>query len=289
MSTASPLAFRTGAISSKDGTTIGYRRVGDGPGVVLLHGGMQASQNLMRLANALSDGFTVYVPDRRGRGMSGSFSGDHGLGKEVEDLHALLGETGARFVFGLSAGALIALQAALSLPRITKLALYEPPLSSDGITSTSWVGRYERELTSGRLASAFVTVMKGTGDSTGIRLMPRFMLVPLMRLALRADQKTRQPGVVSIGDLIPTMRYESRTIMDAEGPLDRFGAVRCEVLLLGGAKSAAYLKAALAGLGAVLPHARRVTLPGVGHLAADDGGKPELVAAELRAFLTDAP
>jgi hypothetical protein len=106
----------------------------------------------------------------------------------------------------------------------------------------------------------------------------------MMNLALKADQKTRQPGLVSIGDLIPTMRYDSRTIMDSAGPLDRFAAVRSDVLLLGGAKSAQYLKAALDGLSAVLPHARRVTLPGVGHTAAADTDAPGLVAAELRSF-----
>jgi pimeloyl-ACP methyl ester carboxylesterase len=37
----------TGSVTSADGTTIGYRRVGDGPGVVLLHGAGQSSQNLM--------------------------------------------------------------------------------------------------------------------------------------------------------------------------------------------------------------------------------------------------
>ena len=59
-----------------------------------------------------------------------------------------------------------------------------------------------------------------------------------------------------------------------------------EVLLLGGAMSARNLTAALDGLSAVLPRARRVTLPGTGHTAADNGGKPELVAAQLRAFFS---
>lgn len=50
------------SVRSRDGTTIGYRRLGDGPGVVLMHGGGQASQNLMRLAGALSDSFAIYLP-----------------------------------------------------------------------------------------------------------------------------------------------------------------------------------------------------------------------------------
>jgi len=284
MTTTPPPTLQTGTVSSRDGTTIGYRRVGSGPGVILLHGGMQSGQSFTKLAAALSDAFTVYLPDRRGRGMSGPFTEDHGIAKEVDDLHALLYATGARNVFGLSAGAVIALQAALSGPEIAKLALYEPPLSFDGVSSTQWVARYERELDSGRLASAFVSIIKGTGDPGGIQLVPRFVLVPMMNLALKADQKSREPGLVSIGDLIPTMRYDSRTIMDSAGSLDRFAAVRGDVLLLGGAKSAQYLKAALDGLGAVLPHARRVILPGVGHTAAADTGTPNLVAAELRIF-----
>ena len=36
----------------------------------------------------------------------------------------------------------------------------------------------------------------------------------------------------------------------------------------------------------VLPRARRVTLPGAGHTAADNSGKPGLVAAQLRAFFS---
>jgi hypothetical protein len=42
----------------------------------------------------------------------------------------------------------------------------------------------------------------------------------------------------------------------------------------------------LNGLEAVVPHVRRVTLPGAGHLAADNSGKPQLVADQLRAFFS---
>ena len=36
--------------------------------VILLHGGVNASQHMMKLGHALADAFTVYLPDRRGRG-----------------------------------------------------------------------------------------------------------------------------------------------------------------------------------------------------------------------------
>jgi hypothetical protein len=51
--------YTTGFVTSQDGTTIGYRQLGHGPGVVLLHGGMESAQSHMQLAEQLSDAFTV--------------------------------------------------------------------------------------------------------------------------------------------------------------------------------------------------------------------------------------
>src|SRR5262249_10761453 len=56
------MGYATGSVTSEDGTTVGYRRLGRGPGLVLVHGGMQAAHSFMKLATALSDAFTVYVP-----------------------------------------------------------------------------------------------------------------------------------------------------------------------------------------------------------------------------------
>ncbi len=45
-----------------------------------------------------------------------------------------------------------------------------------------------------------------------------------------------------------------------------------------------YLHHALDATASALPTAKRVELSGVGHLAADNGGNPELVAKELQTF-----
>ena len=68
--------------------------------VVLLHGAGQSSGNLTRLARALSETFTVYVPDRRGRGRSGPYGDFRGLSTEIEDLSALLDACGATRLSG---------------------------------------------------------------------------------------------------------------------------------------------------------------------------------------------
>ena len=76
----------------------------------------------------------------------------------------MLDASGAHDVFGLSAGAVIAIETALVRPDITKLALYEPPLSFDGVVHGQWLPRYERDMAEGRPGAALATVLKGTAD-----------------------------------------------------------------------------------------------------------------------------
>jgi pimeloyl-ACP methyl ester carboxylesterase len=64
------MTYTTDFVTSKDGTKIGYRQLGSGPGLIIVHGGMQASQDFMALGDLLADDFSVYIPDRRARGLS---------------------------------------------------------------------------------------------------------------------------------------------------------------------------------------------------------------------------
>ena len=277
----------TGTVNSDDGTTIGYYWLGQGPGLVLVHGAGQSSGNLRILARDMSDTFTVYVPDRRGRGMSRSYGDFHGLDTEIDDLNAVLSASGAHYVFGLSAGAVIVVEAARSLPAITKLALYEPPLSFNGVRHAEWVSSYERELGAGNLGGALVTVLKATADRRAlIRYVPRSLLAVPLNLVIKATSAKGFPGLVtcSLVELIQPIRWDAQTVMEAVGSLERFASLNCEILLLGGSKSARNLTASLDGLRKVLPDAKRVILQGVGHTAADNSRQPALVAAELRAF-----
>ncbi len=280
----SPQPFTTEFATSGDGTTIGYRTIGSGPGLILVHGGMQASQNFTSLAIELSDSFTVHVPDRRGRGLSGTYGDGYNLNKECEDIAALLKATGARDVFGLSSGAIVALQAALSFSSIYKIALYEPPLSIDHSSPTSWVARFDREVAEGRLGAAFITVMKGLDASPIFRLLPRFVLEPMFQLALKNEDL--KEGDVPLNRLIPTMHFDVQLVLETEGLLPTFGAVGAEALLLGGSKSQAFLRLALDALSTTLARCHRITFPALDHMGPDNSGKPALVADELRRFFS---
>lgn len=281
--------FKTGTVTSADGTTIGYRQIGTGPGVILVHGGMASSQSLMKLARSLTDSFAVYIPDRRGRGLSGPFGDDYGIQKEVEDLGALLTKTGAHNVFGLSSGALISLQAALKLPSIHKTALYEPPLAIDhsiiDIVASS-MQRFDREIEDGKLAAALVTVLKDLEllPRSLLSILPRFLLERFFTLALREDAKNIKEGYVPLQTLIHTQHYDYQLVIETEGTLENFKELHAEVLLLGGSKSPSFLKNTLDALNKALPNVKYVVVPGLDHVAPTDNGNPERVAQELRHF-----
>ena len=85
MTTVTGTELSTGSVVSADGTQIGYLRTGHGPAVLLLHGSMESSRSHLQMAAALAEEFTVYLPDRRGRGMSGPYPAEYGIRTEVED------------------------------------------------------------------------------------------------------------------------------------------------------------------------------------------------------------
>lgn len=281
----------TGFVTSKDGTTIGYHQLGHGPGVVLLHGSVEFSQSHSQLAEQLSDTFTVYIPDRRGRGLSGPYGKNDTVQQEVGDMDALLTKTGAHNVFGISSGALIWLQAALSLPAIHKAAIYEPPLVVNGSVPTTFVARYEQEMAQGKVSAALTTSMQGAQMGPPIfNAMPRWLLELLTTMMMKSEEKKAKDDDVTMRMLAPTLHYDFQMVVQMAETLERFRAIRIEVLLLGGSTSPTYLKVAVDALEKVLPQVKRIEFPGLGHGGSGNtnrGGKPERVAQELRRFFAE--
>ncbi|HWD77782.1 MAG TPA: alpha/beta hydrolase [Kribbella sp.] len=271
-----------GSVVSADGTEIGYRRFGQGPAVILVHGSMLAAQDFTALAEALAGDFTVYVPNRRGRGRSGPHGPRFGIDREVEDLQALVKETGATRVFGLSSGALITLRTALRTPAVERIALYEPPLSLDGSVPVGWASRYHREIAAGRTVPALVTVLKGLGVDPVFAKVPRFALVPLLKLALRLQRPKGDD--VPITELVPTMAADLKLVEQLAGTANDYSVVDADVLLLAGSRSPGYFGQALDALSAVLPRSSRQTFDRLDHSGPTNDGGPAEVAQSLREF-----
>lgn len=287
--------YTTDFVTSGDGTRLGYRQLGHGPAVVVVHGAMSSGYNHLQLAAHLSDAFTVYLLDRRGRGLSGPYSKDYRIQQEVEDLDALLTKTSAHQVFGVSVGGIICLQAALTLSAIHKVAIYEPPLFMNSSEPTAFAARYEQEMAQGKVAAALVTAMKGAQMGPPIaNAMPRWLLELMTKMMMSGEEKKGSGGYVPMRELASALHYDGQPILEMSRKLDSFRDVRAEVLLLGGSKSPAYMKAALDALEQILPNVTRIEFPGLGHAASwnydkqrNPGGKPEVVAQALRRFCAD--
>ncbi|KAK9354060.1 Alpha/Beta hydrolase protein [Lipomyces doorenjongii] len=278
-------------VTSNDGTPISYLKLGEGPGVIILHGAMESARSHFELAKALSDSFTVYLPDRRGRGRSGTYGPDFSIRKEVEDVDALLSKTNSHFVIGVSSGAIIALNASLDLKAVHKAIIFEPPLMTDNLISADWVDRYDREMSAGNVASALVTGMLGTQmGPPSLQRMPRWFLIMMTKLMMTLEGSSGgTEGPIPMKVLAPTLHYDVQLVIEMEGmPNDLLNAIDINILLLGGSKSPPYLKAAVDRLEKAIPNAKRVEFEGLHHGATGNknrGGQPERVASEVKSFL----
>ncbi len=282
--------YTTDTVTSKDGTIISYRQLGHGDGIVLLHGSMESAASHMGLASALADAFTVYLPERRGH-MEDVDRSSYSMEREVEDLDALLRKTDTHFVFGVSAGGLIALQAALDLPEIRKVAVYEPALIVNHSLSTDFLPRYEREIADGKIAAALISGMLGGKLGPAFfSLLPRFLMESMTRKMLRQEDATAQPGDFTMRRFAPTLHYDFQLVAEMAEQAETFRALRTEVLLLSGSKSPGWLKLAITTLAKVLPNVHWVEFPGLDHSGSSDPtamsrtSQPEVVAEAMRSF-----
>jgi pimeloyl-ACP methyl ester carboxylesterase len=102
------------------GYDMGYRRGGDGPVLLLLHGIAGSSRTWLPAMELLQRDYTVLAPDFLGHGDSAKPLGDYSLGNHasaVRDLLLLLGIEGVTVV-GQSYGGGVAMQFAYQFPEL---------------------------------------------------------------------------------------------------------------------------------------------------------------------------
>lgn len=105
---------------SLHGHDIYYRRGGDGPVVLLIHGMAGNSATWQPVIDELTDHFTVIAPDLPGHGRSDKPRGDYSLGAYASVLRDLLDvlDLGQVTVVGQSLGGGIAMQFAYQYPEL---------------------------------------------------------------------------------------------------------------------------------------------------------------------------
>jgi pimeloyl-ACP methyl ester carboxylesterase len=96
-----------------------YRKYGNGPPLVILHGLYGSSDNWVTIAKSLSDSFTVYLPDQRNHGQS-PHSEKHDYDSMRDDLLELVSDLKLKkfFLAGHSMGGKTAISFALKWPEM---------------------------------------------------------------------------------------------------------------------------------------------------------------------------
>jgi len=253
-----------------DGTVIGHDRKGDGPGIVLVAGAFQhraIDPTTIELADLLATkGFTVVNYDRRGRGES-TDTQPCAVEREIEDLAAMLDAAGgSAAVFGNSSGSAVCLHGAAAGLPITRIALWEPPfaLEAEDDGGAFLAGLQDRIV---------------AGDQVGT--VEYFMsdMPPEWVAGAKAS-----PAWDLMLQVAPTLAYDTALLNrnQHEPWRTQWAAVTMPVLVMVGEPTLSIFPPAAAALVAALPNASSKTIA-----ASDHGWQPEVMCAELVAFLAD--
>jgi len=258
-----------GKAFSKDGTVIAFDRIGNGPPVILIDGALcyRSMGQSGQLAELLAQHFTVFTYDRRGRGGSGD-TVPYAVEREVEDIATLLSEAGgAAFVWGMSSGAVLALEAANRLSGIKKLALYEAPFIVDDTRPTTgddW-DRISAAVAADRRSDAVKLFLKSVGVPGFVRALMPLMIPVWSRLTAVAH----------------TLPYDGAIVRDNQRgkplPVRRWASVTIPTLVMDGGNSPAWVRHANRSLASVLPNAQCRTLQGQTHMLKPKAHAPTLV------------
>jgi pimeloyl-ACP methyl ester carboxylesterase len=259
-------------VTSKDGTTIAFDKSGTGPGLILVGGAFEQrafDSETAKLASQpqLTQHFTVYHYDRRGRGDSGDTQ-PYAVEREVEDIEALINEAGgSAYLFGISSGAALALEAAIKLGgkvKVKKLAMYEAPYNDDETARQAWRD-YRKKL-------AELLAADRRGDAVALFMM-------LVGMPAEQVPEVRQyPFWPMFEAIAPTLAYDAAVLgEDASVPTERAAAVTVPALVMDGGASYPFMHVTAVALANAMPNGQHRTLEGQTHEVSAEALAPVLV------------
>jgi pimeloyl-ACP methyl ester carboxylesterase len=266
-------------VTSPDGTVIAYDRTGSGEPLVLVGGAFSYRRypGQVKLAKLLSERFTVYSYDRRGRGDSGD-TAPYAVQREIEDLAAVIGAAGGQaHVWALSSGAVLALEAAAAGVPVLRLAAHEPPLVVDPADRRPPADLREHVshlIAAGQRGEAVRYFMvDGMGAPSFVPVLLRLMPGVWKRLTAVAHTL---PYDAAICD-----GYQAGRAL----PACQWAAVTVPTLVMCGTEkeSPSFFRNAATATAAALPNAQLVVRRGLGHSKQLDA---KAIAATLTEFLT---
>ncbi|HEX6116076.1 MAG TPA: alpha/beta hydrolase [Solirubrobacterales bacterium] len=253
-------------VTSADGTRIGFERMGQGPPLVAIHGGVADRTRWLAVAGALAEAHTLILLDRRGRGLSADEAeGGYALGREVDDLDAVIAAVGGSArVLAHSYGGLVALEAMASGSALERAVIYEPAFDTPGQETfpPTILGRVDELIGAGEREAAlelFFREVVGADDA----MISSLKETPVWAARVAAVHTITREGVV---------------VRDVGFDPGRFADLNVPVRLLIGSESPEPLKASTRAAHAAVPGSELVELEGQGHAAMDTGTEAFLSA-----------
>jgi pimeloyl-ACP methyl ester carboxylesterase len=241
-------------VKSKDDTLIAYERLGQGPPLVMVHGSTVDHTRWGGVTASLAEHFSLYLVDRRGRGLSGDGPSYH-IEREFEDVAAVLEATPVpAFVLAHSYGAICSLEAMRLTSRIAKMVLYEPPLPVPG-----------RSLFIPEDLGRRLEALLAKGDRAGV-------IETFLREVIRTGEPElrrlrHSPGWQVRLAVAHTLPREVATAYDYQFRAERLAEVRVPTLFLIGGRSPVFLQEATRMASTAVAGSRIVPLSGQGHSA----------------------
>jgi pimeloyl-ACP methyl ester carboxylesterase len=254
------------SVTSKDGVRIAFEKTGRGPALILIPGALSDRNGGKPLAARLSDHFTVYTLDRRGRGDS-TDAKTYAVEREIEDLAALIEHAGGdAYLYGVSSGAALALQTAAKLgaTKVPKLALYEPPYSSDEEEQKRKFAEQKRRTNE--------LIKTGQPGDAADYFLAAIGLPPDALAKMKASPQWEMFKKIDF-----TLAYDYEVLGDGTVPQATARAIAVPTLVLDGEQTMEFIHAAADRVAQLIPAAKRKTLAGQTHQAAPEVTAPALI------------
>jgi pimeloyl-ACP methyl ester carboxylesterase len=260
-------------VSSKDGTRIAYDRTGRGQPVILVAGAFSYRKysGQVKLAGLLSQHFTVFSYDRRGRGDSGDVSVDYSVERELEDLRAVIGHVGGTAaLFGHSSGAVLALAAASRGLPVERVAAYETPFIPEG----------SRPQPAPDVAGRLVSLVRA-GDRDGATALFQAEVIGLPAEMVAGMRQSDMWGYLT--RLAHSLPYDYALFENGfPVPAGRLAEVAVPVLAIAGSNTFPWLAQATEQVAGAVPDGRFLSLEGQDHGVLH---QPQALLPCLREFL----
>ena len=235
--------------TSSDGSTVHAFDEGDGPTVLILHGGMDDGRAWRNVAGRLLSRYRVVRLSRREYRADAPST----MAQEVDDVRAVANVIGEPVLLvAHSSGGVLGLETMVAAPSLAAGAvIYEPPVRTGPLLAGDAAPRVRAAIAAGRPGRALRIFARDIGG-----MPPWQALLGGLYTAIRPRYRA-----------LAATQLHFEQIEELGVRLDAYAQITAPTILLGGDRSPSHIGERLDALERALPHAERVTLRGQGHHA----------------------